>query len=89
MADEIYADGISGIGLSRGVVKMDLATESVTEKDPKGAPKLVHRQRVVMPVDGFLRTLAAMQDMARKLQEAGVLKAVDPAAAAAAKAKKN
>lgn len=89
MADEIYADGILGIGLSRGVVKMDLASESASEKDGKGAPVLVHRQRVVMPVDGFLRTLAAMQDMARKLQDAGVLKPVDPATAAAAKGKKN
>ena len=74
MHDEIFADTFGGIGISKGVIKIDFASASVTEKDDKGQPKEVFRQRVVMPVEGFLRTYAMMQTMVQRLQDTGAIK---------------
>ena len=89
MSDERYADAIGEIALVGSTVRLDFVSLSPTEKDEKGQPKAVFRQRVVMPVDGFLRSFGLMAQVMQKLEEQGVIKrqpadAKGAAAAAAA-----
>lgn len=84
MKQEIFADTISGIGLMGGVVRIDLASFSATEKDSDGKPAMTHVQRIVMPAEGFLRSFSAMQDLIKQLEQAGVVKRVSQGDAAPA-----
>src|SRR5258706_6510359 len=91
MSDERYADAIGEIGLVGSTVRMDLVSLSPTEKDDKGQAKLVFRQRIVMPVDGFLQSFGLMVRVMQQLEKQGVIKrqpagAKDVAEAAAAAA---
>ena len=89
MSDERYADAIGEIALVGSTVRLDLVSLSPTEKDEKGQPKAVFRQRIVMPVDGFLRSFGLMAQVMQQLEKQGVIKrqpadAKGAAAAAAA-----
>jgi len=83
MTDELFADGLGEIGITGAVVRMDLFSLSPTEKDDKNQPKPVFRQRIVMPVEGFVRTFALMAQVMQQLEKQGVIKrpAVDAAPA--------
>lgn len=74
MSDERYADAVGEIALTGPVVRMDLVSLSPTEKDDKGQPKAVFRQRVVMPVDGFVQSFALMARVMQQLEKQGVIK---------------
>ena len=71
--NEQFADGIGEITLVGGMVRIDLVSLSVNQKDNKGNPALEFRQRIVMPPDGFLRSFNAMQNLVDQLVEAGVV----------------
>jgi len=76
---EIYADGVGEITLSGGMVRMDLFT--VTGKgDEENQPKIRVNQRIIFPPDGFLRSFSAMEDLVKKLVDAGIIKRKDEAA---------
>ena len=45
-----------------------------SKKNSEGQPLLELWQRIVMPPDGFLRSFSAMDDLMKKLIEAGVVK---------------
>ena len=70
---EIFADGVGAYRFSGGVVRIDLisATEALDQKDSKQA---VVTHRVIMPLEGFLRTVSSLNDMAKQMVDAGVLK---------------
>lgn len=70
---ELYADGILDIGFGNGMVRVDLFSLSPVRKDENGQPLPALRQRVVMSLHGFLSSLAAMDGMRQRLEEAGVL----------------
>lgn len=78
MTEEVFADTISGVGLMGGMVRIDFASFSATEKDSDGKPAMKFHHRVVMPPEGFLRSFAAMQNLIKQLEQAGVLKRVAP-----------
>jgi hypothetical protein len=90
MSDERYADAIGEISLVGPTVRIDLVSLSPSEKDEKGQPKPVFRQRIVMPVDGFLQSFGLMVRVMQQLEKQGVIKRmpadVQAAAAAAAAA---
>lgn len=85
---EVFADGMGEITLSGGMVRIDLVSFSPTKQDAEGRPQLEFRQRIVMPPDGFLRSFSAMEDLVKKLVDAGVVKTRDgqPDASAVANA---
>ncbi|MBF0182455.1 MAG: hypothetical protein HQM03_20760 [Magnetococcales bacterium] len=83
MIPESYIEGIGDISFHLGMVRMNLVSLSHTEKDDKGNPLPETRQHLVMSLRGFLLSLGAMQSMADKLTEAGVLQRRNPADAAA------
>jgi hypothetical protein len=70
MVDQIYCDDFGTIAVSGPIVRFDLMIQSPTETDSAGKPKLVVQQRVIMPIDAFLRAAsriqASVQDMVKK-----------------------
>jgi hypothetical protein len=77
MTSEIYSDGIGEVVITGSVVRLDLLTLSLEERDDKGQPKLVLRKRVVMPIDGFLRSFAVLSQAMQELEKRGVVRKVD------------
>lgn len=76
MAEQYFADIISGIAVTGNLVRLDFATlASEQPADAKESRRFVNTHRVVIPLDGFLRGLGAQQGVVQKLVEAGVLKA--------------
>ncbi len=77
MAKEIYSEGIGEVAITGPVVRLDLLTLSLEERDDKGQPKLVLRKRVVMPIDGFLRSYAVLSQAMQELEKRGVVRKVE------------
>lgn len=73
MSDERFADAIGEIALVGSTVRMDLVSLG-GEKDDKGQPKPVFRQRIVMPVEGFVRSFGVMAQVMQQLEKQGVIK---------------
>ena len=74
MENELFADTIGAIAITGAVVRLDLVSLSTTEKDDKNQPKAVFRQRVVMPIEGFVRTFGLMAQTMQQLEKQGVIK---------------
>ncbi len=68
MSDQVFADGLSAIMSVAGTVRLDLVSYSPTEKDARGQPLLVFRQRVVMPADAFLAAAEKIHEVARAIR---------------------
>jgi hypothetical protein len=79
MGKELYSEGIGEVAITGSVVRLDLLTLSLEERDEKGQPKLVMRKRVVMPIDGFLRSFAVMSQAMHELEKRGVVRKLDAA----------
>lgn len=75
MTPEMFADGIGRVDFSGGLVRIELVSLEPAEE---GTGRLEVRQRVVMPVDGFLKSLTTMGELVNKLVEAGVLRRNEP-----------
>jgi len=73
MEEQLYSDDIGPITVSGPIVRFDLMIQSTTEKDAQGKPKLVVRQRVIMPIDAFLRAATRMQSSVQDLLKKGVI----------------
>jgi len=69
MDDQIFADGIGAISIIGTTVRLDFVALSPTERDEKGQMKTVFTQRVVMGMDGFLRSAQKFQEALQALQE--------------------
>lgn len=74
MTEERYADAIGEITLVGPTVRIDLVSLSPTAKDEKGQPRPEFRQRIVMPVDGFLQSFAMMARVMQKMEAQGLIK---------------
>ena len=73
MADHMYCDDIGPISVTGPIVRFDLMIQSATEKDAQGKPKLVVQQRVIMPIDAFLRAAQKMQGSVQDMVKKGVI----------------
>ena len=74
MADEIYADAIQEITVTGSVVRVDLFTKSVDEKDSHGGLKPKFKKRLIFPIEGFVHATEAMLQVRQQLLERGILK---------------
>lgn len=83
MEEQVYCDDVGAITVSGPIVRFDLLVQSATEKDAQGKPKLVVQQRVIMPIDAFLRAATKMQASVQDLVKKGVIQRAPKAAAAA------
>nr|VFK19193.1 MAG: hypothetical protein BECKLFY1418C_GA0070996_10551 [Candidatus Kentron sp. LFY] len=70
---DLFADGLIGLGIEAGLVRLDLGSLSVTQKDKEGNSILEHRQRVVMSVEAFLQTHRAMTGLLEHLEKTGAV----------------
>ena len=82
MEEQVYADDVGAITVSGPIVRFDLMIQSATEKDAQGKPKLVVRQRVIMPIDAFLRAAQKMQGSVQDMVKKGVIQRAPKDAAA-------
>jgi hypothetical protein len=83
MKEQIYADDIGTITITGPVVRFDLMIQSATEKDAAGKPTLVAQQRVIMPIDAFLRASTRMQGSVQDMVKKGMITRAPKGAAAA------
>ena len=65
MDQEIFSDGVGQVTVIGGAVRLDFVSYSPVEKDARGQPAAVFRQRVVMSLDGFLQSAAKIQEAAQ------------------------
>ena len=74
MNKEIFADAISAIHVTGNLVRIDLMTQQPHLKSDNGQPVFDVTQRIIMPLEGFVQSLAIQEDIVKQLVEAGVLK---------------
>lgn len=85
MSEELFADGILGVGYGKGAVRIDFFTLSADAVDAKGQPAKERCQRIVMTTEGFVEAFALLAGVMDKLQAQGVVRRqAAPASATAA-----
>ncbi len=72
MIPETFADGIGRIGFSEGMVRIELVSVGIQEKEGKAVREPCHR--LVMTPQGFMQAVQAQLNLIRKLEEAGVIR---------------
>lgn len=73
MKPEIFADGFSNVTFRNGMIRMELGSLPAVD-GPEGQSQLENHHRLVLTPQGFLQGLGLMQDLARRLAEAGVIR---------------
>lgn len=86
MNPELFADRIGEIALTGPLARIDLVSLSVTDRDAEGKPKNEFRQRVVMPVEGFVQSYALMTQVMQQLEKMGLISRTPAAGAPAIEA---
>ena len=86
MTEEVFADGILGIGYGKGAVRIDFFGLSADAVDAKGQPAKERRQRIVMTTEGFIEAFTLLSGVMDKLQAQGVVRRQTAAAAQSADA---
>lgn len=71
MTTEFFTDGFANIAVTGTIVRIDLM--SMVGVDKEGKPRLEVKQRMVMPLDAFLRSYSMADDIVNKLMKAGVV----------------
>ena len=74
MQQEIFADGISSIHITGNLVRIDLMTIQPHLKSDNGQPVVEITRRIIMPLEGFVQSLAIHENIVNQLVEAGILK---------------
>jgi hypothetical protein len=74
LVSELFTDGIGEVAITGPVVRIDLLTLSLEDRDEKGQPKPVPCQRVVMPIEGMLRSYAVLTQVMRELEKRGLVR---------------
>ena len=74
MHDEVYTDGVGEVTIAGSVVRVDLMSYSVTERDANNQPVLAFRQRLIFPVAAFANSVELMQKALAGLVEAGTVR---------------
>ena len=74
MHNESFVVGCDSAAFHNGVVILDLAGLSAAERDSEGRPKRELRCRLIMTPQAMLETMGAMQGIAKRLAEIGVLR---------------
>lgn len=71
--NDIFVDVLGNLVVTGGVVRMEFMRVTGVEPETK-KPKFELSHRVVLPLDGFLRSLALQEGLRKKLIEDGVIK---------------
>lgn len=73
MNPEIFADGFTNVTFRNGMVRIELGSLPTAGEGDMQASLETHHKLIVTP-QGFLSGLAMMQDLARRLADAGVIR---------------
>jgi len=65
MSDQAFADGLGAISVTGATVRLDFVV--IAPAETSGQAKFAFQQRLIMPVDGFLRAAAKIQEAAQAL----------------------
>ena len=69
---EMFVDGFGNIMVTGTMVRIDLV--SLVEPASEGhQARFEHRQRIIMPLDGFLRSFGMAESVVKKMVDAGVV----------------
>ena len=73
MSDETFVEGILGVGLGKGALRIDFygIAEGV---DEKGHPARERKHRLIMTTESFVETFNALQGVMTKLKEGGLVR---------------
>ena len=72
MTKETFADTVGRIDYTGGVIRAELVSLEPVEGSEDEA-RMAVRQRIVMPMDGFLHAFGTMGNLVQKLIESGVV----------------
>ncbi len=72
--DMIFADNVAQVQVTGGVVRLLLGTNKPRLGDDDQAPEVLTDRCLIMPIEGFLRTLQIFQQAVDGLEKRGVLK---------------
>ncbi|CAK0779231.1 conserved hypothetical protein [uncultured Gammaproteobacteria bacterium] len=70
---DIFADTVGRVDFAGGLVRLELSSMFPPDVAEAGKVKIERTGRVVMPLDGFLQTFQAMQNLIDQLVTAGVV----------------
>lgn len=70
MENQIFCDGIGRISVIGGVVRLDLFTYSPSETDANGQPRPILSHRIVMGMEGFVRSSEKVLDAVQQINRA-------------------
>lgn len=73
MEQEIFADGISSIVLEGGVIRIDLMSIVPGPRGDDNKPQMAFRQRIIMPVEGFISSYKIIQGIIGKMEQSGLI----------------
>ncbi len=73
MNPEIFADGFTTVTFRNGMIRMEVGSLPLAETGD-GQAQLEAHHRLVLTPQGFLQGLSLMQDLARRLADAGVIR---------------
>jgi hypothetical protein len=71
--DQIFCDSIGTITVTGAVVRIDFVSLSPSARETDPAPKLEFTHRVIMPLEGFLRSVGKLQETVEALVRRGVV----------------
>ena len=69
MAGDLFVDVVGSVGISAGMVRIDLTSRQSVEDGGLGRPETMGR--VVMPIQGFLAAMTTMTAVAESLLAEG------------------
>lgn len=72
---ETFIDGIGNITFIGGMIRADIVSYATNKTDDKGSPLLTTRQRLIFSPQGFVQAVGAMNNIVKKLNEAGIIPA--------------
>ena len=73
MSDQVFADEIGDIVVGGAIIRFDLLINSTAKVEQGGKPELVVHQRVIMPIDAFLRAAGRIQNTVEELVKKGII----------------
>ena len=74
MSEELFVDGILGVGYGKGAVRIDFFALSADAVDAQGQPAKARCQRIVMTTEGFVEAFSLLAGVMDKLQAQGVVR---------------
>ena len=77
MNKEIFADGVGAIHVTGQLVRIDLITVQPHLKGDNGQEVVEVNNRLIMPLAGFVQSLAVQENIVKQLIAAGVLQTKD------------